>query len=328
MVNFKNKLEERIYEAARGICGTAVTVEHNKTIEIDVADAIEVAAFAGPPKKEIDVISAALSQNLKLLVSCKDYGSSKADPSDVQEWAAVVRTMNSYSAGSALLGLVVCPSGFTKGCEPWATTHNLGLIPPLKGKLLSFKVETSLEMFRRVLSALPKRLHFPFADLLSPPGFYDFVFSMVSDFEWRDARLAKNGGRYSKLGTGWGSSFQELVSTLMGRSILGVFADANCMGLHLSDNLVIAICSGKILFGAGESPQSGTPTEPECVKNLSRDPCSFEFLKSLVVGQKLRSAGDFGNRFEFGLSNDIILGFYPEMLHVVLARNPIEKNLL
>ncbi len=64
--------------------------------------------FVGPPKKEIDVITANIG-NITLLISCKDFGSSKAEPAHVQEWIAVANTMNAYSAGTKYLGMVVSP---------------------------------------------------------------------------------------------------------------------------------------------------------------------------------------------------------------------------
>lgn len=92
-MTFKNELERRTFEIAQGICTDRATIDHNKTVRIELATSPEVASFVGPPKKEIDVITAAFekSPELKLLISCKDY-TSKAEPADVQEWAAVVRT--------------------------------------------------------------------------------------------------------------------------------------------------------------------------------------------------------------------------------------------
>jgi hypothetical protein len=79
-VNFKNALEQNMFEAATRVCGANASIEHNKTIEIEVAIAREVASFAGPPKKEIDVITAGFKQSpaVKLLVSSKDFGNSKS----------------------------------------------------------------------------------------------------------------------------------------------------------------------------------------------------------------------------------------------------------
>jgi hypothetical protein len=129
-VRFRNDLEEAVYEAAKAACGKA-EIDHNRTIEIEVAETPEVASFTGPPKKEVDVIRAEFSANLQILISCKKY-STPAAPADVQEWAAVVTMMNRYSRETRFLGLVVSPSGFGGGCEAWAVSHNLGLIPPLK----------------------------------------------------------------------------------------------------------------------------------------------------------------------------------------------------
>lgn len=92
-MNFKNELERQLFESAQAVCGNDATIEHNKTIQIEVALASEVASFVGPPKKEIDVIVASFQHDpsLKILTSSKNYGDSKAEPADVQEWAAVVK---------------------------------------------------------------------------------------------------------------------------------------------------------------------------------------------------------------------------------------------
>ena len=78
-----------------------------------------------------------------------------------------MKTMNKYSAGTNFLGLIISASGFTSGCEGWATSSNLALIPPLKGKQINFEVPTSLQMIRRVLNALTNRLTFPHEELLT-----------------------------------------------------------------------------------------------------------------------------------------------------------------
>jgi len=329
LVTFKNRLEEVVFQIAKDVCAQRASVEHNKVIEIEATDRIEVATFSGPPKKEIDVVTAGYEPNIKLLISCMQYGSSKAEPSDVQEWGDVIRTLNKYSKGTSFLGLIVSPSGFTAGCEGWATSSNLSLIPPMKGKQLSFEFDTSLQMVRRVLSALAKRLTFPHSDLLSPPGFYNFVYDLTKDFEGRDVqKSAQHGGRYVLLRTGWLSSFGELVATLIGRSIVDAIATTQCLGLRLSEGLAFRVVRDQIQFGTDDNCAPGRRTKPLCMKNLSNDHCTFDFIKDLVRGQRLTSAGDFGSHFEFGLSNEINLGFHPGMLHVVRTRNPIELNVL
>ena len=73
----------------------------------------------------------------------------------------MVRTMNLYSTATKYFGLIISPGGFWLGCEPWATSYNLGVIPPLKGKQLKFPADTCDQMFERVLTAFQKRLLFP-----------------------------------------------------------------------------------------------------------------------------------------------------------------------
>ena len=302
-------------------------MEHNKVLEIARTDKIETATFSGPPKKEIDIITAGYEPDVKLLISCKQYSGSKAEPSDVQEWGAVMKTMNKYSAGTYFLGLIISASGFTSGCEGWATSSNIALIPPLKGKQLYFEVPTSLQMTRRVLNALTKRLAFPHEELLVPPGFYNFVYDLTKDFEGRDIQK-KEGARYLLIETGWLSSFGELVKTLIGRKITSVIGTTDCTGLRLTDNLAFRVVGNQIQFGHDDNSPPGKDSEPSCMKNLSMERCAFGFVKNLVEGQSLTSAADFGTHFDFGLANEINLGFYPHMLHVVRTRNPVDQNLL
>ena len=171
-MNFRNELEEQCYEIAKRVLGDGVSVEHNKTLQIETALFPEIAAFSGPPKKEIDVLTSELLDEPKiiLLVSCKQL-TRKVEPAHIQEWAAVVQTMNKYANGTLYFGLILCPNGFTSGCEPWATSHNLGIIPPLKGRSIEYSQESVRNMFERTLRALKKRVQYPFTDLTKPPGF-------------------------------------------------------------------------------------------------------------------------------------------------------------
>ncbi len=204
-MTFKNELERRCFEIAEHALGSGVTIEHNKTIQIDAALFPEVAAFKGPPAKEIDVLLAELLDRPKvvLLVSCKLL-SRRAEPAHVQEWGAVVQTMNKYSKETAYLGLVISPTGFTSGCESWATSHNIAILPPLKGKRLAFNEETVLRMFERVLVALKKRVRLRFDDLHTAPEFYDFVYRLLQDFEGHQEIASE--GRYFLRPQGWLSS--------------------------------------------------------------------------------------------------------------------------
>jgi hypothetical protein len=328
-VKFKNELERRIFEIAHRVCGDEASIEHNKVLRIEIATSLEVASFVGPPKKEIDVITAGfrISPDLKVLISCKDYQNS-AEPADVQEWAAVVKALNKYSGGSKYLGLVVCPSGFTSGCEPWASSYNLGMIPPLKGKKLKFSETTCDQMVERFLVALGKRLHFSHQELLEPPQFYEFVYQLTEAFEGRDESAKQYGERFTLFGKGWVSSFSELVRTFMGKGIQEINVTTEGININFSDDLTFRMLGKQIRFGHSDGKIGGQPREITCEKNFFAEPCSMEFLKSLVLDQKMTSAGDWGDRFEFGLTDDLMLAIEPARLQVYRTRNPMERNLL
>lgn len=330
MVKFKNELEERTFRIAESVCGQNALIEHNKTLTIEDATSYEVASFVGPPKKEIDVITAGFehSPDVKLLISCKEYRQSKAEPADVQEWAAVVKTMNKYSSGTRYLGLIISPSGFTSGCEPWATSSNLGVIPPLKGKSLKFPADTCDQMFERTLTALMKRLHFPYADLFEAPLLYEFVYRLTEAFEGRDKSANDFGERYKLLGKGWISSFPELVKTFKGRRLDAIEATTTGTYLNFSGGLTFHMIGGQIRFGADDRVTEGSSIAPRCEKNFHGEPCTFNFIKSLVIGQAVTSAGDWGVRFEFGLTDDLMLAIEPGRLQVYRTRNPVDENLL
>ena len=154
-MTFKNELERRCFEIAERALGNGVKILHNETVQIESALFPEVASFKGPPSKEVDVLLAELLDKPKvvLLVSCKLL-SRRAEPAHVQEWCAVVQTMNRYADGTLYFGLIVSPTGFSSGCEAWATSHNIGIVPPLKGRPLAFNEDIVLRMFERVLVAL------------------------------------------------------------------------------------------------------------------------------------------------------------------------------
>jgi hypothetical protein len=106
-MTYKNELERKCFETAERALRGGVRIEHNKTIQIESALFPEVASFKGPPAKEVDVLVADLlnEPRVKLLISCKLL-SRPAEPAHVQEWCAVVQTMNLYSEGTIYFGLV------------------------------------------------------------------------------------------------------------------------------------------------------------------------------------------------------------------------------
>lgn len=322
-MKFKNELEQQVFEIASNACGGSVIVEHNKVIEVENASGRETASFTGPPKKEVDVIIATIRPDLVVLVSCKLYSNARADPSVVQEWAAVVNAMNRYTKSAHYLGLVICPSGFTSGCEAWATSNNIALVPPVKGKQVTFRPGTCVEMVGRALRALHRRVVFRFDDLLRAPYFYDFAYDLTADFEGREQYLREDSAHYVVIPAGWISSFGELISTLLNKTIVEVISTTDWLGLKLSDRFLFLFGDTEIRFGLAEGAEiSGKTIDPECRKNRDYEPCSFELISELAVGKQLRSAADMRTHFEFGITGNINIGFHKHFLHVVRTLNP------
>jgi hypothetical protein len=327
-MKFKNALEQRCFEIARHALGPSVKIEHNKRLQIESALFPEVAAFKGPPTKEVDVLVAELlnSPKIALLVSCKEF-TKRAEPAHVQEWAAVVRTMNNYSDSTLYLGMVVSSKGFTSGCEAWATSHNLGLIPPLKGLNLSFAPDTVLRMFERSLIALRKRVQLKSGDLAEAPNFFDFVYSLIADFEGHD-EVAQDG-RYYIFPEHWVSLFEEMYSSLAGRQIedLIVTADGATI-LQLSGGISCRFTGANIEFGLGVTPDSRSLNAPNCIKNIEREPCTLDFIKSVVTNLPVSSAADFGDYVEFGLDGRFNLGMHIGGFQLISTESPVSKHRL
>jgi hypothetical protein len=327
-MNFKNDLEQRSFQIAERVLGGGVTIEHNKTIQIEAALFPEVASFKGPPAKEIDVLVAELLDDPKimLLVSCKLL-SRRAEPAHVQEWGAVVQTMNRYSEGTHYFGLVVSPTGFTSGCEAWATSHNLGIVPPLKGRRVAFVEETVFRMLERVLLALRSRVRLRVDDLTTAPAFFDFVYRIVADFEGHQE--AEVDPRYLLLPHRWASSFGEMYRAVDGRTVLDLFAGSGGATAKLSGDVVLQFGSGHVLFG--RDPQALDSTAKvtlQCRKNIEMEPCTLDFVKSVAVGKQITSAGDFGAYLEVGLDRRFNLGFHEAGFHLISTENPIEDHCL
>ena len=327
-MKFKNDLEKRCFEVASDVLGSSVHLEHNQRLQIENALYPEVASFRGPPTKEVDVLVAemAAAPKITLLVSCKEL-SKRAEPAHVQEWAAVVRTMNSYSNGTLYLGLVVSSQGFTSGCEAWATSHNLGLIPPLKGKNLAFPPEAVLTMFGRVMRALHKRVQLNTGDLADAPGFFDFVYSLISDFEGHEA--VAQSGRYYFFPQRWVSDFSEMYSSLVGHTIEDLIVAGNGAAiLRLSNDMSCMFTGSTVEFGVGVGKEEIAVDAPRCVKNLHREPCTLDFVKSVTAGLPITSGADFGDYIEFGINRRFNLGVHPWGFHIISTENPIDSNQL
>jgi hypothetical protein len=319
-MNFKNALEQSCFEIARNALGDTVRIEHNKRLEIESALFPEVAAFSGPPAKEIDVIAADLRDHPKvtLLVSCKELAK-RAEPAHVQEWSAVVQTMNNYSEGTFYLGMVVSSRGFTRGCEAWATSHNLALIPPIKGVSITYSPDSVLRMFDRNLKALHKRVHLRFGDLRSAPAFYDFVYSLVADFEGHEEAAKER--RYYVLPEQWVSSFGEMYSSLEGRFVEDLIATNEGTVLQLSGGILCVFRGSKIEYGSHVRIGSAK-IKSSCFKNIRGDPCTLEFVKSVVAKLPITSAADFVDYLEFGVGDRFNLGMHVGGFHVISTESP------
>jgi hypothetical protein len=327
LVKFKNELERQCFEIAERALGAGVTIEHNKTVQIEAALFPEVASFKGPPAKEVDVLVAKLLDQPKivLLVSCKLL-SRPAEPAHLQEWGAVVQTMNRYSEGTVYLGLVVSPTGFTSGCEAWATSHNVGIIPPIKGRRLVFSQDAVFRMFKRSLVALAARVRLRADDLQRPPEFFDFVYRLVADFEGHEE--AKTYPRYSLLPHGFPSSFGEMYQEIAGRTVQSLQMIRGGTAVKLSGSVALEFTGTHVRFGEGPGtgPQMIQPSESQCWKNVEKEPCNLAFASSIAVGKAITSAGDFGKYLEVGLEKRFNLGLYESGFHIVSTENPIEKH--
>jgi hypothetical protein len=326
-MNFKNELERKAFEIAQRALGTGVAIEHNKTIQIESALFPEVASFKGPPKKEIDVLAAELlsSPRLVLLVSCKLL-TRRAEPAHVKEWCSVVQTMNRYADGSTYFGLVLSPTGFTSGCEAWATSHNIGLVPPLKGRILDFDESTVLRMFERSLTGLRARVALNFDDLKTAPSFFDFVFGLVRDFEGHEE--ATRDQRYLLMPAGWSGSFAQMYSSIGGRAIEDLLTVEGAGILVLSGGILVRFTALHIAFGPDSSLSQGNSVTADCRKNLDMEPCTFELVKSTVVGMTISSAADFGGYLEVGVDGRFNLGIHANGFHLISTETPMDQHRL
>lgn len=98
--------------------------------------------------------------------------------------------------------------------------------------------------------------------------------------------------------------------------------------LTFSQDLTFRMIGNQIQFGPNDGKIEGHSVVVRCEKNSRGEPCSFEFIKKLVVGQRVISAGDWGVRFEFGLSDDLMLAIEPDRIQVYRTRNPVHHNWL
>lgn len=326
-MEFKNQFEESIYNISSVVFGNGNTqIEHNKVICIEDKTAKSTISFTGPPKKEIDVLSIKISKTLKvqLLISCKKFNNSKAEPAHVQEWCSVVNTMDKHSLDSRYIGIVISSSGFSSGCEAWASSENIALVPPLKGNGTIFTEQQVIDMFNRICIALSRRLKFPFEDMLIAPNFFDFCFKITSDFE--GFVNANTSSRYKKLDKNWNSNFSELVHTLIGRQIESIHFANEKFYLFFDKKLVLCYSENKIEFGELEKVKIENEETPCCTKNFSKVPISFDSIKEMIIGARISSAADFIDHIELGIDRKLNLGLLPPNKIYAIIFNEIQKT--
>jgi hypothetical protein len=234
--------------------------------------------------------------------------------------------MNRYSDGTIYFGLVVSPTGFTSGCEPWATSHNVAIVPPLKGRRLAFNEDTVLRMFERVLIALRARLRLRVDDLHAAPAFFDFVFRLVGDFEGHQD--AVTDGRYLLIPQEWASSFGEMYSAIAQRKVENLWAVPAATVIKLSDGMILQFSQGQVQFGHDPRIEPNTSLISECRKNIEMEPCTLDFVKSIAIGKSITSAGDFGTYLEVGLDQRYNLGLHEQGVHLISTESPIEEHRL
>ncbi|RXK01269.1 hypothetical protein CRU98_02140 [Arcobacter sp. CECT 8986] len=319
-MKFKNQFEKVIYDIVIDVFGgESALIEHNKVIYIEDKMAKSTISFAGPPKKEIDVLSVTISKEIKtqLLISCKEFKTSKAEPAHVQEWCSVVSTMNKHAVDSNYIGIVISSSGFSSGCEGWASSENIALIPPLKGTNIKFSEEQVLRMFRRVCIAIFRRLKFPFEDLIVAPNFFDFCFTITSDFEGFVG--ADTSSRYKKVSKGWNSNFSELVNSIIGRKIESIYYSKGKFYIILDENFLLSYSQNHIEFGEFDKLEIENDESPLCKKNINNEDISFESVRELIIGAKVTSAADFQEYIELGIDGKLNLGLLsPKRIHVMI----------
>ena len=237
-----------------------------------------------------------------------------------------MQTMNRYADGTLYFGLIVSPTGFSSGCEAWATSHNIGIVPPLKGRPLAFNEDIVLRMFERVLVALRARVRLQVDDLKTAPAFFDFVYRLVADFEGHLDAVAD--ARYLLVPQGWTSSFSEMYSMVAGRAVESLWAVEGATIITLAGGVALRFNEARVDFGTGPEITKGTRVTAQCRKNVDMESCTLDFIMSIVSGASITSAGDFGNYVEFGLNQRFNLGLHQAGFHLISTESPIDEHRL
>jgi len=191
---------------------------------------------------------------------------------------------------------------------------------------LAFNEDTVLRMFERVLIALRARLRLRVDDLRAAPAFFDFVFRLVGDFEGHQDAVID--GRYLLVPQGWASSFGEMYSAIAHQTVEDLWAVPGATVIKLSGGLILQFSQGQVQFGHDTRIEQAASLIPECRKNIEMEPSTLDFVRSIVLGKSISSAGDFGTYLEIGLDQRYNLGLHEQGFHVISTQTPIQDHRL
>ena len=178
-MNFKNNFEKKCYESClKFATKDLIAIQHNKVIQTEKT----IVSFSGNPKKEIDVLTLNLIENVKLFISCKDFENA-VPPSAVQELGDVLKVLNENAIVSKYFGLVISSNGFSKGCEAWAKTNNIGIVPLYNGIKNNYSEETIYKMFQRIVHVFIRSIERKrIEELKNNSNFYWLCYKTILDF--------------------------------------------------------------------------------------------------------------------------------------------------
>lgn len=178
-MKFKNDFEKKCYESClKFTTKDLIEIQHNTVIKTEKT----IVSFSGNPKKEIDVLTLNLPDNIKLLISCK-YFENSVPPSAIQELGDVIKVLNENAIVSTYFGLVISSKGFSKGCEAWAKTDNLGIVPLYKGMKNNYSEEIIFKMLQRIVHVFIRIIERKRIDeLKNNSSFYWMCYKTILDY--------------------------------------------------------------------------------------------------------------------------------------------------
>ena len=122
--------------------------------------------------------------------------------------------------------------------------------------------------------------------------------------------------------------FGEMYSAIAGRTVQDLCAIEAATVMRLSGGVVLRFSETGVEFGSDAGLNHGGLVMPQCRRNIDMEPCSLDFIKSIVVGKAITSAGDFGSHLEVGLEQRFNLGLHKVGFHLISTENPIARHRL